>query len=301
MSLHIKKPTDAIKINSVKILIYGQPGVRKTSYAFTSPKPLLIDFDGGIRRVRPEHRGDYIEVSKWEDVQNITREDLEGYDSIILDTVGKALDFLTEYLIRKDAKIGRNGNLTLQGYGVLKSNWSQFLAKVSTWGKHIVLVAHDKEGKNGDDTIIRPDITGSSLGAVIRDMDLVGYMQSFNNQSTVSFTPSDAYYGKNTCGFPDKSDLKNLPLTTAFMEYESKVNEGNKDADLYKEQMAKIEAMLSEIDGCEGLNNLLEGLKNTSFVLDGKAMAAQMVKAKAVELNCKLNPITKKYTANEAL
>lgn len=296
MALNVKKPNDHIKINSVKILIYGQPGTRKTSYAFSAPKALLIDFDGGIRRVRPEHRGEYTEVSKWEDVANITREDVSAYDSIIIDTVGKALDFLTEYLIRKDAKLGRkDGNLTLQGYGALKMEWSAFLKKVSLWGKHLVMVAHDKEAKNGDDTVIRPDITGASLGIVVRDSDLVGYVQSFNNQSTVSFTPTDAYYGKNTCGFPDRAILTDLPLTKAFDEYEAKVNEGNEDLAIYNEQMEWIETALNSVKDCEELNRLVDVCKEKSWVLDGKLQSSMRIKEKAETLECVINKTTKQY------
>lgn len=298
MALQIKSPNDFIKVNSVKILIYGQPGVRKTSYSFTAPKPLLIDFDGGIRRVRPEHRGQYITVSKWEDVANITREDIEEFDSIILDTIGKALDFLAEYIIRKDAKMGTaKGGLSLRGYGALKNEWGAFLGKIATWGKHLVMVAHDKEAKNGDDTIIRPDITGSSLGIVVRDSDLVGYVQSFNNQSTISFTPSDAYYGKNTCGFPDRAILTDLPLTTAFEQYEVKVNEGIKNLGKYNEQLDWIEKGLSNVNDCEELNEFTELCKETEFVLDGKLQAGLMIKAKADSLNCVIDKKTKQYAA----
>ncbi len=296
MALNVKKPTDHIKINSVKILIYGQPGTRKTSYSFTAPKPLSIDFDGGIRRVRPEHRGEYIEVTKWEDVMSITKEDIKDFDSIIIDTVGKALDFLSEYLIRRDAKLGKkDGNLSLQGYGALKVEWSNFLKKISIWGKHIVMVAHDKEAKNGDDTIIRPDISGSSLGVVVRDSDLVGYVQSFNNQSTISFTPTDAYYGKNTCGFPDRAILTELTLTDAFAQYELKVNEGVKDIEVYNEQMSWIESELSHVKDAADLNDFVAKCKGVRFVIDGALQCKQRITEAAQSLNCKLNKDTKVY------
>ncbi len=290
MAINVSKPTDPIKVSSVKILIYGQPGTRKTSYGFTAPKAILLDFDRGIRRVKPEHRGEYVSISKWEDIANISREDVEAYDTIIVDTVGKALDFMAEYLIRKDAKLGRkDGNLSLQGYGALKMEWTRFLNKITTWGKHIVMIAHDKESKNGDDTVIRPDITGASLGIVVRDSDLVGYIQSFNNQSTVSFTPTDAYYGKNTCGFPDRAILTELPLTKAFAEYEAKVNEGIENIGAYNEQMDWIESELSHVTDCKSLNDFVERCKKIEFVLDGKLQSGMRIKEKAEVLNCKLN------------
>lgn len=296
--IKIKKATDPIKVNSVKLLLYGQPGVRKTSYSFTAPNALLIDCDGGIRRVQPIHRKDYMEVSRWEDVLEIVNsaEQLTDYKTIIVDTVGKCLDYATEYLIRKDPKLGRkDGALSLQGYGALKSEFSRFLTKLSLMGKHIVLVAHDKESKNGDETIIRPDITGSTLGAVIRDMDLVGYCQSYNGRCTVSFTPSDSYYGKNTCGFPDKIDLEKLPLDKAFSDYEIKVNSATENLKEYQEQLKNVETILSNVTNCEELNTATDAIKEIPFVMDGKLQASQMIKEKAAELKCSLNKTTKVY------
>lgn len=295
--IKIKKATDPIAVNSVKVLLYGQPGVRKTSYSFTAPAPLLIDCDGGIRRVLPQHRSDYVEVTAWEDIlKTLEDEQIQDYKTIIIDTVGKALDYCADYLIRRDAKLSRkDGSLTLQGYGALKNEFSRLLSKMSLLNKHIVLVAHDKEAKSGDDTIIRPDIVGATLGNVVRDMDLVGYMQSFNNRCTISFSPSDAYYGKNTCGFPDKVDLEKLPLEKAFGDYETKVNELTGQLLVYKEQIEKVETYLSHVTTCDELNEAKQIILEIEFVLDAKMQAAQMVADKATELNCVLNKKTKTY------
>ena len=37
-------------------IIYGSPGIGKTTLACSAPKPLLIDFDRGVSRVRADHR-----------------------------------------------------------------------------------------------------------------------------------------------------------------------------------------------------------------------------------------------------
>ena len=37
-------------------IIYGSPGVGKSTLALSAPDPVLIDFDRGISRVRAQHR-----------------------------------------------------------------------------------------------------------------------------------------------------------------------------------------------------------------------------------------------------
>ena len=43
----IKKPNELTVKNALSALIYGQPGMGKTTLALSSPQPLLLDFDGG--------------------------------------------------------------------------------------------------------------------------------------------------------------------------------------------------------------------------------------------------------------
>ena len=38
------------------MIIYGSPGVGKTTLALSAPDPILLDFDRGVSRVRAEHR-----------------------------------------------------------------------------------------------------------------------------------------------------------------------------------------------------------------------------------------------------
>lgn len=37
-------------------ILYGAPGVGKTTLACSAPNPILIDLDKGIQRIRAQHR-----------------------------------------------------------------------------------------------------------------------------------------------------------------------------------------------------------------------------------------------------
>ena len=139
----IKKKMELTFQPKVKMLIYGQAGVGKSTLALSAPKALLIDCDNGVHRVNYGHIGDTVQVSNYQDILDVLNEDLSAYESIIIDTGGKLLDYMAEYIIAKTPKMGKaNGSLTLQGYGERKCEFTAFCRKVNMLNKHLIFVAH---------------------------------------------------------------------------------------------------------------------------------------------------------------
>jgi hypothetical protein len=50
MALKITRAADPITVDRLNVTIYAQPGIGKTSLAFTAEAPLLLDFDQGAHR-----------------------------------------------------------------------------------------------------------------------------------------------------------------------------------------------------------------------------------------------------------
>lgn len=200
MALKITPPSEPIATTSLIITLFGQPGIGKTTLAYSAPNPLLLDFDGGAQRAAG--RKDTVRINAWADVADISAADLASYDTIILDTVGRALEFLAADLVKSDPKLARkSGDLSMQGYGALKTAFAQWLGRVRTFGKHVILVAHEKEEKDGDNTIVRLDAMGSTRVEVIRLSDLVGFVSAVNGKRVLDFNPTDRHTGKNCAGF----------------------------------------------------------------------------------------------------
>lgn len=88
----IRKPNEIQIQGKIKMLIYGQPGMGKTTMALSAPDPLLIDCDNGVQRVNPAHISDTVQVSSYNDVLAVLNEDLSPYKSLVIDTAGKLLD-----------------------------------------------------------------------------------------------------------------------------------------------------------------------------------------------------------------
>ena len=95
MSL-IKKSNELVIPTTVKMMIYGQAGMGKSTVALSAPKPLLLDFDNGVKRVNMAHLEniDTVQVTSWSDVQQVLQEDLSAYQTIVVDTIGKMMDFI---------------------------------------------------------------------------------------------------------------------------------------------------------------------------------------------------------------
>lgn len=200
MALKITPPSEPILTNNLIVTLFGQPGIGKTTLAFSAPKPLLFDFDGGAQRAAG--RKDTVRVHSWGDVADVSASDVAQYDTIILDTVGRALEYLAADLIKHDPKLARKtGELSMQGYGALKTAFAQWLGRIRTFGKHIILIAHEKEEKDGDSTIVRVDAMGATRIEVIRLSDLVGFVAAYGNRRTLDFNPTDKHTGKNCAGF----------------------------------------------------------------------------------------------------
>lgn len=303
----IKKPQDLESPKTVKMLVYGQPGLGKSTLALSAPAPLLLDFDGGVHRVNPNHQADTVQVRSWDDVVAVLDEDLSAYKTLVIDTAGKALDFMTAAIIAKDPKKGsRDGQLALQGFGVRKAMFQRFVAQASLMGKHLVFVAHDKEEKDGDTKIVRPEIGGSSSGDLIKELDLVGYMEAQGKRRTISFDPCEKFYGKNTCGLdslytlPDVTTSPNNFLHGVFAKFSENAEARRAVLVSYNEVMDVIRGKVDAIETADDANDFVEWIGTVSHVWDSKIQASHLLRDKAISLGFVYNKNAKAYEAAEA-
>lgn len=197
--IKIVKAEAPLLVSHLVVTLYGAPGIGKTSLAFTADAPLLLDFDRGAHRAA--NRKDTVQVGSWAEVADISAKDLEPYKTIVVDTVGRALDQLAASLIAADPKMGApSGGLSLPGFGALKASFSAWLGRLRLMGKDVVLIAHADEQRQGDAVIERLDAQGASRTEVYKVSDAMGRLHATTAGRVLAWDPTEAAFGKNPAG-----------------------------------------------------------------------------------------------------
>jgi hypothetical protein len=304
----IKQPYEVSTDFTLKALIYGQPGIGKSTLALSAPNPILIDCDNGVHRIAPNHRVPFLPVKSYDEVLDVINgKDIADFQTIVIDTAGKLLDYMVSYLIKQNPKDGKtNGDLSLQGYGSRKREFIRLLKKVSTMNKHLIFVAHETEERKGDGKVKRPEIGGSSGGDLIKELDLVGYMEAIGRKRTISFTPCEEYYAKNSARMDDVIELPelkgtqaNATMTTIIDKCRAAVKEEGEQLQKYNELMKQIGYDISGIGDAEWANKIFAKLGKYSHIWDSKMKAWEMLQIRAEELNLTFDKEGKKYVQNQ--
>lgn len=276
----------------VRILIAGFPGIGKTTLALSAPDPLYIDVDLSAERINRDvlnlaagvaQPRDYKELRQDlgigcnEAELQIVKKNLAAFQTIVVDTGGKLLTIMGQYGKSIEPKYGqRDGSLSLKGYGWLGKEFQRFLDHIIyQLDKHIVIVFHTVEEKDGDDTKLRIKAEGSSKNSVWEVMDLGGFMEMRGNQRTIGFSNCERYFAKGTRGIHGVYTVPELTpgvpndfLSKLFKEYNAvSAREAEKAAE---EKTAYDEAMT-------------EGYQIIATVVDAETATAALPKIKAIK------------------
>lgn len=303
-----KKPSELEVNATIKLLVYGQPGLGKTTVALSSPSPVLLDFDGGVQRVNGAFQCPTLQVESWEQVQEALKEDLSEFKTIVIDTAGKMLDYMSAYIIKNEPKLAkRDGSLSLQGYVARKSMFVNFLKQVSLMNKHLVFVAHEREDKDGEQKVVRPEMGGSSVGDLIKELDLVGYMQAYGEKRYIYWGVNEKAYTKNTCNLPNTNEIptildaqgnvtgQNAFLTSVFDSYNSYLSKERETRKKYDDFISSAKEEIEAIVDASTANDFCKSFTEAEQIWDSKLKVGMMVKSKCDALGLKFDKKTKKY------
>lgn len=313
MALKIIKPHEQVAIVCVKAALYGPPGIGKTSLGLSAPRPLHIDLDKSSYRINPVHQKDALGFDRWEDIVAMidSKDDLKEYDTLVFDPVGKMLTLMNEYIGRLNGKNRQgDGTLTQKGFGVRKDLFINFVNRITAIGKHVVFIVHDVEKTKNDVTFARPDVGGSSSQDLVRELDLVGYLEAFGTQRTVSFDPTETHYGKNTIGLPpiinlpeiNQPGVKNDLLTRIFEDFQKKIQTKQEMGVKYQQLLAEIANRVATIvpgkKAHEIANEVYKWLNEyPDHIWESQREGKLMVLAKAKELGLIVDPASKSFKA----
>jgi hypothetical protein len=289
----ITKSTDRIEVNTLCLTVYSQPGLGKTSLAFTASKPLLLDFDNGAHRA--PNRADVVRVTEWAEIAGIKATDVADYDTIIIDTAGKALDVLAQDVIRSDSRLAYGGALNQQGWGKLGVRFSAFLRLIRSFGKDVILIAHMDEQKDGDAIKERLKVPGGSKDVILTDSDVIARISIMNKERHLVFSPTETSFGKDPAQLISMPipDLKAAGFATCMADVIATVKErlnALSDAQIaHKTEVDWFVQTLPNIRTPEEINQILGRAKQA-----GKDVA-KMVVDRATELQLEFDPASRGY------
>ena len=299
--------------STVKMMIYGQAGMGKSTLALSAPKCALFDFDGGVSRIKYPLRdlgAGVVQVNTWaKDVKEQLEQEahqLDPYETIVVDTVGKMMDYITAY------KCGTR-QPQLRDWGNINAEFQWFTRTLSMMGKNIIFVAHRDVRKEGDNNVYVPSLREKNYNSIVTELDLLGYLEMRNDHGqetrTNTIDPTSRNDGKNTCGLPGVMniplvlDKNNRPIAPNNFITESIIKpfkgalQARQDEDRrYSEVMTEIGMAVDAITDADTANLFIANIDTYAHVGSSKAKAGAMLAAKAKSLGLVLDKKTKSYT-----
>ncbi len=312
MSL-IKKSNELVIPTTVKMMIYGQAGMGKTTVALSAPKPLLLDFDNGVKRVNMAHLDgvDIVQITSWQDVQQVLQENLSDYQTIVVDTIGKMMDFIITY------KCGTR-QPQIMDWGGINAEFSWLTRTLSSLNKNVVFVAHRDTRKEGDDTVFIPALREKSYNSIVTELDLLGYLEMRNENGmqkrTITFDPTSRNDGKNTCNLPgimfvpgilDKDGnptARNEFITTQVISpYLGMLQKKKEMQEEYEKLIAEIKDSIErEVTDAKSANEFASKIKDFKHVGSSLEMTRNIFSAKVKALGLVYDKETKTYADKAA-
>ena len=306
----IKKPSELNVKATISVLIYGQPGIGKTTLGVSAPEAVLFDYDGGVQRINGAHQVPTLQPTSWEDTSLALKEiqeEMPEVKTIVIDTVGKMLDYMTAYIIKNDPKMAmRDGSLSLKGYGVRKTMFVNFIKQLAVMGKNVIFVAHEREERRGEETFKRPEIGGSSANDLIKELDLVGYMYAIGKERVITFDPAEYYYAKNTCNLPaaiklpvvvaeDGTASANVVFANIIKSYKTAQQKRQETIGMYEALLDVIVSTVDAATDADSLNEAMNKVFGFEHIYDSLLRAQRAVAKKGTELQLTYNKVAKRY------
>lgn len=276
-------------------LIFGQPGVGKSTLALSAPSPVLVDADGGLKRVEKRFQVPSLQIKSYREFLALLESpELDPFETIVTDTLGRFVDLIGDYVCEENPKNRQgDGTLALKGYGAVKAEFQRMLRIAKTKGKHLLFVAHEKEEKDGETRIMRPDVTGGSGKDLVKDLDFMGYMEMRGSKRTISFSPNEKYYAKNSLNLPSvmeipepKSAAENTFIQDNIIKRSmDRLKSDAEENKKYEDLVANLKGFIATVKDAKSADEALATIVMAPVIWDSERVAKFTLFQKAKELS----------------
>ena len=176
----IEKTKQIKSEDNLVLIVYGKGGVGKTTFAASSPNPLIIDFENGTKYLG--ERGfdvDVVRMSSW--LTNDNKKELvgllNGHDTVVIDPLGEAMEKLIDSPEVKGQKFRTSdGSLTMAGWGEVKKQMRNFIKFLRDTGKNVIIVSHVNEIQTEQGLEHRIQVATKLSDEIPNMVDVIAYM-----------------------------------------------------------------------------------------------------------------------------
>ena len=131
-------------MKTIKMLLYGEPGVGKSVFASKAPKPFFITTDGNYEWLEdfgaiPEA---HQQVYSWDEAKNLFAQPFDNYDTIVVDLIEDLFKWCEqEYCIK--SRIDHVSDVGFgKGYDITRNEFFLEISKLLSKPKNIILISH---------------------------------------------------------------------------------------------------------------------------------------------------------------
>lgn len=127
-----------------KMVLYGEPGVGKSTFACKAPKPFFICTDGNYEWLEDfgAKEKDHVECSTWSEIKKAFASDFEGYETIVVDLAEDAFKF-GEYEFCQKNKIDHISDIGYgKAYDITRNEYFIEICKLFSKPKNVILIMH---------------------------------------------------------------------------------------------------------------------------------------------------------------
>lgn len=197
---------------AINLLLYGEPKVGKSTFAASSPSPLICDAESGYRYMSSKGINIPVaEIIQWSDMKDFyTEASKPKYKTIVIDPVNELLDkLITSAKANKMYIQNTDPNaLSMKGWGYVKDKMKQMLKSFRDLNKNVIFVAHLKEKEEDGQIKKTPKLDANLTSELMAMMDIIGYMFILNDgkeqKRVISFKPSIRFdAGDRTSALPE--------------------------------------------------------------------------------------------------
>ena len=303
----IVKPTEMNFSNkNIIMIISGLPGTGKTTLALSAPDVLLIDTDEGMARVNPAHRKDASICKTYEEVLADIKSAEGQYKTIVIDTCGALIEYMKDWAMRTDPKASKkDGGFSLQGYGIIKSEFIRLSAELRK-KFNVIYLFHETMTKVDENIFYELVVEGSARTLVYQPADLAAHLFIQNGKRYLGFTPTEQYSAKSAYGIKGLIEVPELKegepndfLTKLFAKVRANLAAESAaltpEKEKYDVAISIAKKMVDSVNSPEQVQEVFEGLKRLDHALTSEKESTAMLKARCKELDIVFDKTKKAY------